>query len=58
MHGPVVLIHLLASLLSWDMVVINKYLLTDQFPDKSKDTEEHPLYEQQRMDMHFTFLET
>ena len=24
------------------MVVINKYFLIDQFPEKSKDTEEHP----------------
>ena len=34
MHGPVVLIYLLASLLPWDMVVINKHLITNQFPEK------------------------
>lgn len=33
-RGSVVLIYLLASLLPWDMVVINKHLITDQFPEK------------------------
>lgn len=43
MRGSVVLIYLLASLLPWDMVVINKHLITDQFPEKKAKVLEEEL---------------